>query len=183
MVECMKEDKLPLDDNVLEETHAHYMNVVNEKFDEKLKSLLDPQKAKELKAELNAALRKDYEARAKYNSEKSESRCKELLNKFFNYYRFPELDNVENVTASLVQEKYEEYRKGIKEYLDRTKAPKKCRISLTKISTLWRESPNSCSTSLTSSLKRSRRSILKRISRLRWSPSRHRNKQIVYGPP
>lgn len=125
----MKEDKLPLDDSVLEDAHSHYLNVVNEKFEEKLKTLLDPQKFKELKSELNATLKKDYEARAKYNNEKSEHRCKELLNKFFNGYRFPELDNTENVTASLVQEKYEEYRKGIKEYLDRTKAPKKCKLS------------------------------------------------------
>jgi hypothetical protein len=63
---------------------------------------------------LNATLKKDFDSRVKYNNEKSENKCKEMLNKFFNGYKFPEVDNADSITASLVQEKYEEYRKGIK---------------------------------------------------------------------
>lgn len=39
--------------------------------------------------ELNSMIKKEYEAKVKYNSEKSEMKCKEMLNKFFNAYRFP----------------------------------------------------------------------------------------------
>jgi 5'-3' exonuclease len=64
--------------------------------------------------ELNTTIKKEFEAKIKYNSKKSEMKCEEMINKCFNSYRFPEIDSVDAVTASLVQEKYEEFRKGIK---------------------------------------------------------------------
>ena len=51
------------------------------------------------------------------NQEKSEAKCKELWDRFIKGFKMLEIDSMDSITASLVREKQEEFRKSIREFL------------------------------------------------------------------
>ncbi|KAM3144212.1 hypothetical protein pb186bvf_003674 [Paramecium bursaria] len=133
MQEILSKLKPPYEDEELIQAQQKVGQYIFEKLEQKSNVILDPQKLNQMKLELSELMQLDLKNRLEINRDQTTSVSNQLLGKFFNSYQIPVLQNVDGIKQSLISEKYQEYGRFYKYYVENAKGSNKYRHIAEKV--------------------------------------------------
>lgn len=125
----MNQNQMPFDTEDLYQIHRKIMSEIESILEKSTRDFLDGGQIIDLKSEFKEKMEKEFENRLRLNEEKSKIVSTDLIYGFFNSFKMPSLDTVDNFKATLIKEKQIEFNNFLTIYLQKAKGPYKGCIS------------------------------------------------------
>ena len=123
MNEHLNENQMPFDTEELYKIHRKIMAEIENILEKSTRELLDGGQIIDLKKEFKEKMEKEFDSREKLNEEKSKIVSTNLIYSFFNAFKLPTIDNVDNFKNTLIKEKQIEFNNFLSIYFQRAKGP------------------------------------------------------------
>ena len=116
---------MPFDTEELYQIHRKIMQEIENILEKSTRDFLDGGQILDLKKEFKEKMEKEFESRSKLNEEKSKIVSTNLIFSFFNAFKLPTIDSVDNFKATLIKEKQMEFNNFLSIYFQKAKGPYK----------------------------------------------------------
>ena len=121
----LNESQMPFETEELYQIHRKIMAEIENILEKSTRELLDAGQIIDLKKDFKEKMEKEFDSRLKLNEEKSKIVSTNLIYSFFNAFKLPNIDSIDNFKATLVKEKQIEFNNFLSIYIQKAKGPYK----------------------------------------------------------
>ncbi|CAK55991.1 unnamed protein product (macronuclear) [Paramecium tetraurelia] len=123
--DALQKMKPPFEDEELIQLQKQIEAEIFQRLEQKSKEIIDNSKINSMKKELHEMMSQDLQTRLEINKEQSTTVANQILQKFFNTFQIPVLENVDSIKPSLLVDQFQVYSRFFKYYMETVKGHQK----------------------------------------------------------